>query len=96
MSKANSLGVGLQNEGPAKRFQIAEAQKKIQSKTTFAPPPFVAAPPLPKRSAIVFLPKMPGVSKPALKKELPGTRRKLVVKVNVKSPALRRALAIKA
>ena len=89
------MGLGLQSEITATRFQIAEAQKKIAAKTAVAEP--VAAPALPVRKSLVFAPKLPGVSKTAPgKKKVPGTRRKIVVKVNVKPPSLRRSLGLKA
>ncbi len=94
MTKANTLGLGLHSELAAQRFQISEAQKKIA--TASAPPLVTAAPPLPKRHALAFVPKMPGVSKQMHKAEnTPGTRRKLVLQVKVKSPMLRRGIGLK-
>ena len=95
MTKSNSLGFGLQSEVMAMRFQISEAQKKIKAKTAAVAVSPPAAPSLPKRNALVFAAKLPGVSKPTpTVKKTPGTRRKLVVQVKVKSPALRRTLGM--
>lgn len=100
MSKANNLGGGLTREIVGERLRNADTQRKIQAKfdsIAAAAAPAVAAAPVPQRKALTLKPKMPGISKKvAAAPSDAGAKRKLVMKVAIKSPALRRTLGIKA
>ena len=89
MSKANSLGGGLQLETIAMRRVMAADSLRLQRhKEAAAPPPPAAAPPTPaaKRKFLAFKPKLPGVTPKAkaAASTAPKTRTRLVVKVKVK------------
>ena len=96
MSKANSLGGGLQTEMTAIRLRMAAAQRHEQAAaSTAAAPPAPAA--VPQRKVLAFRPKLPGVSKKVAKPPATTTtkgRTRLVVKVKVKSPFLQRRLGL--
>ena len=97
MSKANNLGGGLTREIVGERLRNAETQRKIQAKfDSIAAAPVTIAAAGPKRKALTLKPKMPGITKKvAAAPSAPGTKKKLVMKVSVKSPMLRRTLGIK-
>ena len=98
MSKANNLGGGLTREIVGERLRIAETQRKIQVKfDSIAAAPVTIAAAGPKRKALTLKPKMPGITKKiaAAGAAPAGTKKKLVMKVSIKSPMLRRTLGIK-
>lgn len=97
MSKANPLGGGLTREIVGERLRIADTQRKIQAKfDSLHAPTVTPVATTAKRKALTFKPKMPGVTKRAVAEaSAPGTKRKLVMKVSIKSPALRRVLGVK-
>lgn len=96
MSRINSLGGGLQTEMTAVRMRMAHAVRKEQERQA-AVTAAVAPAPLPsvQRKTLVFKPKMPVVAKKGPKPP-PGPKGKtrVVLKVKVTSPALKKRLGI--
>lgn len=84
MSKTNSLGGGLQTELGAVRLKMAKSVERVREREA------VVLPPSKKRKVLAFAPKLPGVSK----KTAPKERNRIVLKVNVRSPALQRRLGL--
>ena len=89
MSRANTLGTGLQTEMSSIRLQMARQQAPRAVVAPMAP---VA--PLPKRKVLAFKPTLPGVAKPKPRAPPSEGRTRLVLKVKVKSPALQRRLGL--
>lgn len=92
MSKANSLGGGLQTELASVRLRMAHS---VRAQPMPAAVPAAAAS-VPQRKVLAFQPKMPAITKKAPKQAVPKFKGKarLVVKVNVKSPFLQRRLGL--
>lgn len=93
MSRSNTLGAGLQTEMSAvRRVHMATVQK---AKLAVVPTPAPVVAPAAQRRVLAFKPTLPAVSKKVHKEPLPkGSKTRLVFKVNVKSPALKRRLGV--
>lgn len=96
MSRASpALGNGLQTEMTAIRLHLAKSINKLATPEPPAPP---SAPPALRRRVIAFKPKLPGMSPPsatpAAATAVKKPKKKLVMKIHVKSPALARRIGL--
>lgn len=91
MTRSNSLGLGLQQETVTKKMQVTELQRKLKAAPVVqSDVPQLTSSETPARKPLRFHSKMPGISKPSA--SAPKGKRRLVVRLNVKSPALKSRL----